>query len=119
LTSLIPRADIYDPKTLAVVDQAFTAIWNVLRADALFRDYATDSKPRIAIGQKLPCGGGRNRPCSAAKSYRGKFACLTSLRSVVLNRTRIQRSPSNEKIHLLSYDRRLVRLNRDNRFHAR
>jgi hypothetical protein len=42
LTSLISRADIYDPKTLAVMDQAFTAIWNVFRADDPFRDYATD-----------------------------------------------------------------------------
>ena len=27
------RLDIYDPKTLAVMDQAFAAIWNILRAD--------------------------------------------------------------------------------------
>ena len=27
MTSLNPRADIYDPKTLAVMDQAFAAIW--------------------------------------------------------------------------------------------
>jgi hypothetical protein len=53
LTSLISRADIYDPKTLAVMDQAFAAIWNVLRADDPFRDYATDSELRIAVGQKL------------------------------------------------------------------
>jgi len=53
LTSLIPRADICDSKTLAVMDQAFAAIWNVLRVDNSFRDYVNDSELRIAIGQKL------------------------------------------------------------------
>jgi hypothetical protein len=53
MTSEIPRPDIYDPKTLAVMDQAFAAIWNVLRADDPFRDYANDSELRIAIGHKL------------------------------------------------------------------
>ena len=48
-----PRLDIYDPKTLAVMDQAFAAIWNVLRADDPFRDYTADSELRIAIGHKL------------------------------------------------------------------
>jgi hypothetical protein len=48
-----PRPDIYDPKTLAVMDQAFAAIWNVLRADDPFRDYANDSELRLAIGHKL------------------------------------------------------------------
>ena len=28
-----PRSDIYDPKTLAVMDQAFAAIWYDVRAD--------------------------------------------------------------------------------------
>jgi hypothetical protein len=53
MTSQNPHADIYDPKTLAVMDQAFTAIWNVLRADDPFRDYAKDSELRLAIGHKL------------------------------------------------------------------
>jgi len=48
-----PRSDIYDPKTLAVMDQAFAIIWHVLRADDPFRDYAKDSELRFAIGQKL------------------------------------------------------------------
>ena len=48
-----PRSDIYDPKTLAVMDEAFAAIWNVLRADDPFHDYATDSELRLAIGKKL------------------------------------------------------------------
>ena len=40
-------------KMLAAMDQAFAAIWNVLRADDPFRDYANDSELRIAIGHKL------------------------------------------------------------------
>ena len=53
MTSEIPRPDIYDPKTLAVIDKAFAAVWNILRADDPFRDYAKDSELRLAIGQKL------------------------------------------------------------------
>jgi hypothetical protein len=53
MTSEIPRSDIYDPKTLAVMDQAFAAIWYDVRADDPFRDYANDSELRLAIGQKL------------------------------------------------------------------
>ena len=30
MTSEIPRPDIYDPKTLAVMDQAFASVWNGL-----------------------------------------------------------------------------------------
>jgi hypothetical protein len=44
--------DIYDPKTLAVMDQAFAAIWSQVRADDPFRDYA-HCELRLAIGQKL------------------------------------------------------------------
>ena len=47
------RADIYNPKTLAAMDQAFAAAWHMLRADAPFRDNASDSELRIAIGRKL------------------------------------------------------------------
>ena len=46
-------ADIYDPKTLAAMDQAFAAVWRMLRADDPFRDYARDSELRITIGKKL------------------------------------------------------------------
>ena len=53
MTSPILRADIYDPKTLAAMDQAFAAAWHMLRADDPFRDYASDSELRIAIGKKL------------------------------------------------------------------
>ena len=48
-----PRSHIYDPKTLAVMDHAFAAIWNQVRADDPFRDYANDSELRIAIGKTL------------------------------------------------------------------
>jgi len=47
------QTDIYDPKTIAAMDQAFAAIWRMLRADDPFRDYTSDSELRIAIGTKL------------------------------------------------------------------
>ena len=53
MTSQNPQSDIFDPKTLVVMDQAFAAIWTVLRADDPFRNYANDSELRIAIGHKL------------------------------------------------------------------
>ena len=53
VTSPNLRADIYDPKTLAAMDQAFAAVWRMLRAEDPFRDYASDSELRIAIGTKL------------------------------------------------------------------
>ena len=53
MTSEIPRPDIYDPKTLAVMDQAFAAVWNIPKADDPFRDYGNDAELRIAIGHKL------------------------------------------------------------------
>jgi len=53
MTAQNPRLHIYDPKTLAVMDQAFAAIWNQVRVDDPFRDYAHDSELRLAIGQKL------------------------------------------------------------------
>jgi hypothetical protein len=53
MSSLNPRADIYDPKMLAAMDQAFAAVWPMLRADDPFRDSYNDSELRIAIGHKL------------------------------------------------------------------
>jgi hypothetical protein len=53
MASQNPRTDIYEPKTLAAMDKAFSAIWNILRMDDPFRDYANDSELRIAIGHKL------------------------------------------------------------------
>ncbi len=53
MTSLNSRADIYDPKMLAAMDQAFAAVWLMLRADDPFHDSYNDSELRIAIGHKL------------------------------------------------------------------
>ena len=53
MASRTPRINIYAPKTLAAMDQAFAAIWNVLKADDPFRDYAKDGELRIAVGQRL------------------------------------------------------------------
>ena len=53
MTSPDFRADIYDPKTLAAMDQAFAAVWRMLRDDGAFRDYASDTELRKAIGKKL------------------------------------------------------------------
>jgi len=53
MTSQNSRQDLYEPRTLAAMDQAFAAIWKALRADDPFRDYARDSELRIAIGKKL------------------------------------------------------------------
>ena len=52
------RADIYNPKTLAAMDQAFAAAWHMLRADEPFRDNASDSE-LSSHRQKAaePCGG--------------------------------------------------------------
>jgi hypothetical protein len=46
-------SDIHDPKTLAAMDQAFAAVWHMLRAGDPFRDLAGDTKLKIAIGKKL------------------------------------------------------------------
>ena len=46
-----PRLDVYDPKTLAVMDQAFAAVWAI--AHGPVHDYANDRELRIAVGQKL------------------------------------------------------------------
>ena len=53
MTSLNPRADIYGPKTLSVMDHASAAVWRMLRADDPFRDSYNDSELRMAIGHKL------------------------------------------------------------------
>ena len=51
MASRIPQLDVYDPKTLAVMDQAFASIWATVCGPA--RDYANDCDLRIAVGQKL------------------------------------------------------------------
>ena len=53
MTSPDFRADICDPKTLAAMDQAFAAVWRMLRANDPFRDYASDTELRNAIGKNL------------------------------------------------------------------
>ena len=53
MTSLNLRADIYDPKTFAAIDQAFAAVWHMVRSDKPFRNYANDTELKIAIGKKL------------------------------------------------------------------
>ncbi len=53
MASQNPRTAIYEPTTLAAMDQAFSAIWSVVRADDPFRDYVNDADLRIAIGHKL------------------------------------------------------------------
>jgi len=53
MVSQTARMNLYTPKTLAVMDEAFASIWNVLKADDPFRDYAKDGELRIAVGQKL------------------------------------------------------------------
>jgi hypothetical protein len=51
MSTQIPRLDVYDPKTLAVMDQAFAAIWAITRRPV--HDYANYSELRIAVGQKI------------------------------------------------------------------
>jgi hypothetical protein len=45
--------NFYDPKTLAVMDQAFAAMWIDVKADDTFRNYALDRELRLVIGAKL------------------------------------------------------------------
>ncbi len=44
---------MYELKTLEAASQAFDAIWNVLREDDPFREYAEDIELKTVIGQKL------------------------------------------------------------------
>ena len=45
--------NFYDPKTLAVMDRAFAAIWTAVKADDPFRNYAHDRELKLVIGAKL------------------------------------------------------------------
>ena len=45
--------NFYDPKTLAMMDRAFAAIWTDVKADDPFRNYAHDRELRLVIGAKL------------------------------------------------------------------
>ena len=63
MASQNPRTAIYEPKTLAAMDQAFSAIWNVVTADDPFRDYANDSQVEGCHRAEAfePCGGWSDR----------------------------------------------------------
>ena len=45
--------NFYDPKTLAMMDRAFAAIWTDVKADDPFRNYTHDRELRLVIGTKL------------------------------------------------------------------
>lgn len=45
------RIDFYDPKTLDEMDQAFAAIWAIVRGPVC--NHENDSELRIAVGRKL------------------------------------------------------------------
>ena len=45
--------NFYDPKTLAVMDRAFVAIWTVVEANDPFCNCACDRELRLVIGTKL------------------------------------------------------------------
>ena len=53
MNSQAPYQNFYDPKTLAVMDRAFAAIWTDVKADDPFRNYAHDRELRLVIGAKL------------------------------------------------------------------
>jgi len=51
MASRNPRIDFYGPKTLEGMDQAFVAIWAIVRGPV--RNHENDSELRIAVGRKL------------------------------------------------------------------
>ena len=53
MNSQDPYQNFYDPKTLAMMDRAFAAIWIAVKADDPFRNYAHDRELRLVIGAKL------------------------------------------------------------------
>ena len=66
-----PRQNIYDPKTLAVMDQAFVAIWQVLRADDPSATTTTIASSDLPLGKADgPGGEWGDRSCSAPKADR-------------------------------------------------
>ena len=48
-----PRINLYDPKMLESLDQAFEATWVVLQARDPFRDFQSDTELKSALNQKL------------------------------------------------------------------
>ena len=47
------RINLYDPKTLESLNQAFEASWVVLQARDPFRDFQSDTELKSALNQKL------------------------------------------------------------------
>ena len=47
------RINLYDPKTLESLNQAFEASWVVLQARDPFRDFQRDTELKSALNQKL------------------------------------------------------------------
>ena len=82
MTSPNLRADIYDPKALAAMDQAFAAVWHMLRADDPFRDYASDAELKNSHRQEAaePCCGRGDGSSPTSKSHRGEPAYVSPLR---------------------------------------
>jgi hypothetical protein len=48
-----PRLDLYDPKTLEALGQAFDTAWVVLQTRHRFRDFDKDSELKTALSRKL------------------------------------------------------------------
>ena len=51
--SLNPQVDLYDPKTLKALAQAFDATWVEVQARDPFRDFERDLDLKTALNQKL------------------------------------------------------------------
>jgi len=51
--SLNPYVDLYDPKTLKALAQAFDATWVEVQARDPFRDFERDLDLKTALNQKL------------------------------------------------------------------
>jgi hypothetical protein len=69
MASQIRQHDLYEPQTLEAVSQAFDSIWNILRADDPFRDYANDRELRTVVGKKLTALGGAARKQNLDKLF--------------------------------------------------
>ena len=48
-----PQVNLYDPKMLESLNQAFEASWVVLQARDPFRDFQRDAELKSALNQKL------------------------------------------------------------------
>ena len=48
-----PRINLYDPKMLESLDEAFEATWVVLQARDPFRDFQRDTELKSDLSQKL------------------------------------------------------------------